>query len=104
MRLFRGIDSMTINGNEIVLEFDHVGSGLVVQGAALQNFTIAGVDDIYYIADAVIVDDTVVVSSNSVSSPTNVRYGWQRNPTPACNLYNQEGLPASPFRTDGFSN
>ena len=97
-------NSMTVNGNEIVLEFDHVGSGLVVQGAALQNFTIAGVDDIYYIADAVIVDDTVVVSSNSVSSPTNVRYGWQRNPTPACNLYNQEGLPASPFRTDGFSN
>ena len=50
--------------------------------------------------DAKIEGDTVVVSSDEVSEPAAVRYGWANNPV--CNLYNKEGLPASPFRTDDW--
>jgi sialate O-acetylesterase len=89
--------SMDINGNEVVLKFDHVGGGLVAKGDALQGFAIAGEDGKFVYADAKIVGDTVVVSAPSVPAPTVVYYGWANNPV--CNLYNQAGLPAVSFRT-----
>ena len=52
-------------------------------------------------ADAEIVGETVVVSSAKVAKPTAVRYAWADNPE-GCNLYNAEGLPASPFRSDDW--
>ncbi|MBI3824299.1 MAG: sialate O-acetylesterase [Planctomycetes bacterium] len=64
------------------------------------GFTICGKDKVFHPADAKIVDDTVVVSSEKVSEPIAVRYGWANHPI--CGLFNRDGLPASPFRTDDF--
>jgi sialate O-acetylesterase len=79
--------------------FDHVGSGLVARGGALRGFAVAGPDGRFIWADARIDGDRVVVWSDSVSDPAAVRYAWANNPA-AANLYNAEGLPAGPFRTD----
>lgn len=86
-------------GDAIRLTFDHLGGGLVAQGGAkLQGFAIAGADKKFVWADARIDGNTVVVSSPLVLNPVAVRYGWAMNPV--VNLYNKEGLPASPFRTN----
>jgi sialate O-acetylesterase len=93
--------SMKVDGNSIVLSFDHVGGGLIAKGGdELKGFAIAGADKKFVWADAKIEGDTVVVSSNEVSEPVTVRYAWADNPV--CNLYNIEELPASPFRTDDW--
>ena len=85
----------------IRLFFDHVGGGLVARGGeAMKGFAVAGDDRKFVWADAKIDGNTVVVSSDEVSKPAAVRYGWANNPV--CNLYNKEGLPASPFRTDDW--
>jgi sialate O-acetylesterase len=78
-----------------------VGGGLQAKdGAALKGFAIAGADKKFVWADAQIAGDTVVVSSPQVANPVAVRYAWADNPV--CNLYNQAGLPACPFRTDDW--
>jgi sialate O-acetylesterase len=88
-----------VKGNAIKLTFDHIGGGLVAKGAdKLEGFAIAGEDGKYVWANAVIDGDAIVVSSPMVEKPANVRYAWADNPV--CNLYNQVGLPAVPFRTD----
>ena len=93
--------SMEIKGNKVVLDFDHKGSGLVAKDkyGYLKGFAIAGNDNKYYWAKAEISDNKVVVYSPKVPSPTSVQYGWAQNPDDV-NLYNIEGLPASPFRTN----
>ncbi len=108
--LYKG---MKVEGNKIRLSFDHCGSGLMVgkkEGLAatvevadgkLARFAIAGEDRKFAWADAVIDGDTVVVSSDRVAAPVAVRYAFCTNPE-GCNLYNKEGLPASPFRTDAW--
>jgi len=83
-------------GGAIRLWFDHAGSGLEARGGALKGFQIAGADRRFVAADAAIDGSTVVASSASVAQPLYVRYAWADNPE--CNLYNQDGLPASPFR------
>ena len=94
-------DSMKVEGNKIVLSFDNIGGGLVCEGGQpLKGFAIAGADRKFVWARATIEGDTVVVSSDKVSQPVAVRYAWADNPV--CNLYNKEGLPASPFRTDDW--
>ena len=93
--------SMTIEGNEVHLHFDHVGVGLVAQGGTeLLGFAVAGTDHKFHWADAHIVGDSVVVSSRDVPSPVAARYAW--GDSPRCNLFNKDGLPASPFRTDDW--
>ncbi len=92
---------MNIQGNKAVLSFDHVGGGLIAKGGGpLKGFAIAGADRKFVWADATIDGDKVVVSSDEVSSPVAVRYAWADNPV--CNLFNEEELPASPFRTDSW--
>ncbi len=106
-------DAMKIEGNKIRVTFrpDSVGSGLVISGppwidpkvipvskAELEGFAIAGEDKNWINAEATIDGNTVLVSSSQVTNPVAVRYAWADNP--ACNLYNKEGLPAPPFRTD----
>ncbi len=89
-----------VEGARVILSFDHTGSGLVARGSSQPGgFAIAGVDGRFVWADARIEGNTVVVSSDSVKNPVAVRYAWADNPDRA-NLYNQEGLPAAPFRTD----
>ncbi|MBS0206263.1 MAG: sialate O-acetylesterase [Planctomycetes bacterium] len=92
--------SMTIAGNEVHLQFYHVGSGLVARGTELRGFAISGTDQKFVWARATIVGSKIVVTSDQVSQPVAVRYAWADNPD--CNLYNKEGYPASPFRTDDW--
>lgn len=90
--------SMKVGGNEIGIIFDHTGGGLVAKDGDLKGFTIAGVDGKFVPAKAVIKGAAVVVSAEGVADPKAVRYGWDN--VPDVNLFNKEGLPASPFRTD----
>jgi sialate O-acetylesterase len=92
--------SMKIEGNKIIISFTNTGSGLIAKGGELKHFAIAGADKKFVWANAKIEKDKVVVSSDSVTNPVAVRYGWADNPEGA-NLYNKEGLPASPFTTEG---
>ncbi|HYM77968.1 MAG TPA: sialate O-acetylesterase [Candidatus Dormibacteraeota bacterium] len=75
--------------------FDHA-AGLTEKGGPLVGFEVAGTDGKYVAAEAQIDGASVVVSSSTVPEPASVRYAWAPNPT--CNLYNREGLPASPFQ------
>jgi sialate O-acetylesterase len=94
-------ESMSVEGNKIRLKFKHVAEGLVAKGdIPLQDFIIAGEDQQFVAAEAVIDGLTVVVSSDKVAKPVAVRYGWRDDAEP--NLFNSAGLPASPFRTDDF--
>ncbi len=92
--------SLAIEGNQAILSFDDVGRGLEARGGSLQGFAIAGADRKFVWATAEIQGDKVVVSSPDVPHPVAVRYGWAD--FPVVNLFNKEGLPASPFRTDSF--
>jgi sialate O-acetylesterase len=92
--------NMKITGSQVVLSFDHAGAGLESRGGDLQGFAIAGSDRKFVWAKAEIRGNNVVVSSPEVTNPIAVRYGW--SDFPVVNLWNKEGLPASPFRTDDF--
>jgi sialate O-acetylesterase len=90
----------TIEGDKMIVTFDHVGGGLIsADGEPIAHFDIAGSDGKFFRAQAVIRGGRIEVWSDEVSSPIYVRYAWADNPQGA-NLYNKEGLPASPFRTD----
>jgi sialate O-acetylesterase len=117
---------LKVEGNKAVLSFDQVGGGLVGKelvrtlerknkagqvtgawrvkegsnGAKLLGFTICGKDHKFHPAEARIEGSTVIVTSDMVADPVAVRYGWADYPI--CNLFNTDGLPASPFRTDDF--
>jgi sialate O-acetylesterase len=93
-------ESMKIEGEQIRLRFRNVGGGLEVHGTQLQGFAVAGADRVFHWADARIDGETIVVSSSLVAAPVAVRYGWAGNPE--CNLFNHDGLPASPFRSDDW--
>ena len=105
---------MKIEGDKIRTAFDHVGSGLLVASSnggfeplvkepqgKLRRFAIAGEDKKWFWADAVIDGKTVVVSSPDVPKPAAVRYAFEMNPEGA-SLFNEAGLPASPFCTDDW--
>ena len=91
--------SMKTEGSKIILTFTNTGSGLAARGEELRSFAIAGSDKRFVWAKAKIENNNVVVWSDQISDPVAVRYAWADNPDGA-NLYNSEGLPASPFRTD----
>jgi len=105
--------SHKVEGNAIRLTFDAVGGGLIVgkkegleptqevKAGKLQRFAIAGADKHWHWADATIDGGLVVVKSAEVAEPVAVRYAYSMNPVGA-NLYNKEGIPASPFRTDDW--
>ncbi|GAT63408.1 sialate O-acetylesterase [Paludibacter jiangxiensis] len=91
--------TLKIAGNQVILSFTNTGSGMVARnGKTLNCFEVCGKDGNYLPAEAHIVGNSVIVSSSKVSQPVAVRYAWSNNPEGA-NLYNKEGLPASPFRT-----
>ena len=88
------------DGATATLSFDHVGGGLEAKGGELVGFTVAGADGVFHPAKATIKGDTVVVTSDKVEKPTAARYGWVNFAKPTLNLFNTDGLPATPFRTD----
>ena len=85
----------TPEGGAIRAWFDHHAKGLVAKGGELTGFEVAGSDGKFVSATARIDGNTVVVTSDAVAEPKFVRYGWANSPQ--CNLFNGEGLPASPF-------
>ncbi|HEY3429928.1 MAG TPA: sialate O-acetylesterase [Cyclobacteriaceae bacterium] len=91
--------SMKVNGNKIEITFSHVGGGLIAKGSQLKYFAIAGADQKFVWAKAVIQNNKVIVWNDEIKNPVAVRYAWADNPEGA-NLYNTEGLPASPFTTE----
>ena len=106
---------MKVVGNTAVISFTHVGGGLMAgekgpdtpgvkpvpsADGKLRGFSVKGQDGVWRWADAKIVGETVVLSAKGVDSPTAARYAYRANPMGDCNLYNREGLPASPFATD----
>lgn len=92
--------SYKIVGNKIIITFTHAQGLHAIDGKPLQGFAIAGPDHIFHYANAVITGTKIEVSSPYVTYPISVRYAWADNPP--CNLYNRDGLPACPFRTDDW--
>jgi len=110
---------MRVEGDQAVLEFTNTGGGLVTRevdtdglhtaggltlhapATTLVGFTICGPDRQFHQAEATITEGRVVVRSPAVSAPMAVRYAWAN--FPLCNLFNAEGFPAVPFRTDDFA-
>ncbi len=87
-------------GGKMVIQFSHIGSGLITNDdEELRWFAIAGADKKFVWAKAKIEGNNVVVWHESIQNPLYVRYAWADNPVD-CNLYNKEGLPASPFRIE----
>lgn len=105
--------SHKVEGSSIRIEFDYSGSGLMLgkksglqptaedASGKMKHIAIAGADKKWYWADAKIDGKSIVVSSDKVKEPVAVRYAYSMNPE-GCNLYNKEGFPASPFRTDSW--
>jgi sialate O-acetylesterase len=114
-------DKVEFRGSKAAITFHHTGGGLTARDVELDDFVeqdgsnvptkvplkgklggfaVAGVDKKFVWAKATIEADKVVAWSDEVPEPVAIRYGWADNP--ACNLYNKEGLPASPFRTDDW--
>ncbi len=85
--------------NKVVLNFTHIGSGLLANGEGLGGFAIAGEDGKFVWAQAEISGKKVIVWHPQISEPQKVRYAWANTPEDA-NLYNKEGLPASPFEVE----
>ena len=93
----------SIRGDKIILEFDAIGRGLMAaKPGPLNSFAIAGADRVWHWAEAEIKGNTVGLSSQAVTQPVAVRYAWAMNPSQRNLLYNREGFPASPFRTDNW--
>lgn len=93
--------SMKIEGSKAIIEFTHLGKGLEVKGDKLEGFVICGADKNFVFADAKIDGKRIIISSDKVTAPVAVRYGWADYPK--VNLFNKEGIPASPFRTDDWA-
>ena len=92
--------SMKIKDNKVEITFSNYGGGLRANdGKALKQFSIAGADCKFIWAQAKIEGSKVIVWNDAISNPVAVRYAWADNPEGA-NLYNAEGLPASPFKTN----
>jgi sialate O-acetylesterase len=94
--------SHKIEDGKVRVAFTYIGQGLAFKnGEKLQGFAVAGEDKVFYWADAAIDGDTVVLSCEKVAKPAAIRYAWSERRAWA-NLFNKDGLPAIPFRTDSW--
>jgi len=94
------LQNATKDGNKVVLSFSDTGSGLIAKGdGKLRHFAVAGADRKFVWAAAQISGNQVIITSDDVANLLYIRYGWANNPDRA-NLYNNEGLPASPFEAE----
>ncbi|MEQ1586915.1 MAG: sialate O-acetylesterase [Cyclobacteriaceae bacterium] len=96
-------ESMKVEGNKIRISFTHIDNGLMAKDkyGYLKAFEIAGSDEKFNYAKAWIEGNSVVVSADQVQNPVAVRFAWADNPEDV-NLFNKEGFPAVPFRTDSW--
>jgi sialate O-acetylesterase len=93
-------DGATREGNALRVRFTHAGAGLIARGGAVTSLEVAGADRVFHPASEVIEGDTMLVSSWEANEPMAVRYAWTNSPL--ANLYNGDGLPAVPFRSDNW--
>lgn len=91
-------ENYVVKDNVIEISFTHIGKGLLAKDGELKGFVIASSDKKFVPAKAEIVGNKILISSPSINYPVAARYDFIN--VPVGNLYNQEGLPASPFRTD----
>lgn len=92
-------DSNTVDGNIIILQFSHMGKGLMHKGSSeLKGFEIAGKDKKFIPAKATIDGERIIVYNFKIQNPAYVRYAWAN--IPDGDLYNRDGFPASPFTTE----
>lgn len=93
--------SMEISGNKLIVSFDNIGSGLFTPDkyGYIKGFEIAGKDQVFHFAKAFIQDNKIVLSCENVENPIAVHYSWIGDASES-NLFNNEGFPAIPFRTD----
>jgi sialate O-acetylesterase len=95
--------NVVVDGEKAILHFGNTGSGLTTPDkyGYLYGFEVAGSDQQWHFARAWIEGNTVILQSDKVPNPVSVRYNWTDNAEPG-NLFNKEGLPAAPFRTDDW--
>jgi sialate O-acetylesterase len=84
------------DGAEVLIKFSDIGNGLSSKGEALTAFAVAGQDGKYQWADAKLSHSAITLSLREKIDVKSIRYAWADNPN--ANLYNAEGLPASPFQ------
>ena len=96
-------ESVSFEPDKAVISFKYTGTGLTVKDkySYLKGFEVAGEDRVFYYAKAEIIGDRVVVYAPKGIKPASVRYAWSDAPEEA-NLFNSEGYPANPFRTDNW--
>lgn len=96
-------NSMVINDDQIIVSFNDIGSGLFTSdlNGNINGFEIAGKDQIFHKSKAIIKDNKIVLSSKDIDTPMHIRYSWMGDATES-NLFNKEGFPAVPFRTDDW--
>ncbi len=92
-------ENATKDGNKVTITFKNTGSGLTIKGNSLKEFAIAGKNGDFEWAKAEIKGNSVIVWNEDITNPVKVRYAWADNPDEA-NLYNKEGLPATPFEIE----
>jgi len=93
--------SMEIKNDQVILSFDNIGTGLYTPDkyGYIRGFEMAGKDQVFHYAKAFIKGNTVVLFNEKVENPVAVHFGWMGDASD-CNLFNKEGYPAVPFRTD----
>lgn len=93
--------SMEVNGNKIVVSFDDIGGGLITTDkyGYVKGFEIAGENQVFHYAKAYIKDNKILLFSEEVPNPVAIHFGWVGDASEN-NLFNREGFPAIPFRTE----
>ena len=94
-------DSMEVNGDSIVVSFTNSKDLKIKGNKSLKHFAIAGTDQKFVWAKALIKNNQIIVYSDAIANPVAVRYAWANNPN-AVNLYDLNNMPISPFRTDNW--
>ena len=95
------LKNYTIKGDKIEVTLTGKSKLMAKDQQSLRGFEIAGEDQVFYPANASIVNNKLVVTSDKISKPIAVRYGWKEDNSDL-NLFTKELLPVSPFRTDNF--
>jgi sialate O-acetylesterase len=95
------LDRVEVSGRMVRIHFSHA-TGLRTRGGSptATGFELSGEDGVFHPAEARLDGETVILGAAAVPAPRAVRYAWVDYPE--VNLYNGAGLPAVPFRTDGF--
>jgi sialate O-acetylesterase len=93
--------SAVFNKNQVIISFTNADNGLLLKGKMLKHFAIAGSDNKFIWGDASIQGNKIIVTHKTIAQPKAIRYAWADSPINA-NLFNKEGYPAVPFRTDNW--